>query len=64
MTTKPQPSVPVRINRAIIELCEKELVDVAYRRMASGTYAGRTMPSVRDIIEHCILQGLEKGKKL
>ena len=62
--SKETPSVPVRINRTIIELCEKELVDVAYRRMASGTYAGRTMPTVREIMEHCILEGLEKGKKL
>ena len=58
------PSVPVRINRAIIELCETELVDVAYRRMATGTYAGRTMPTVREIMEHCILEGLRKGSKL
>ena len=62
--SKETPSVPVRINRTILELCEKELVDVAYRRMATGTYAGRTMPTVRDIMEHAILEGLRKGEKL
>ena len=62
--SKETPSVPVRINRAIIELCETELVDVAYRRMATGTYAGRTMPTVRDVLEHAILEGLKKGAKL
>ena len=62
--SKETPSLPVRINRTILELCEKELVDVAYRRMATGTYAGRTMPTVREIMEHCILEGLKKGSKL